>query len=1171
MFIHLHTHSEYSISDSLLTVEALAEFAAKQQMHSIALTDKNNLFGAVKFYKTAQNLGVKPILGCDISVCNERGEIHQLVLLAKDHAGFKALCQLVSEVYTLDQHQSALPIERLTAERCQGLIALSGGLSGDVGQCLKRGDLSSARAKIQHWQSIFGTDYHLQITALSHDDQDPSYQRACAQLCTELGVAAVATNLACFQHADDFETHEIRVCIASGETLDNPKRPRLYTEHYTLKTHDELSALHPQILLENSERIAKKCNVILPLGEVHLPDYPTPNGESQDDYLRQCAAQGLLERLSALFPDPSQRAEHEPTYRQRLDKELEVIIKMGFSGYFLIVMDFIQWAKTQAIPVGPGRGSGAGSLVAFAIKITDLDPLPYDLIFERFLNPERVSMPDFDIDFCMDRRDEVIQYVMDKYGHDCVSQIATHGTMAAKGVLRDVGRVLGMPYAMVDNISKMVPTVLGVTLPDALGRTKLEGDKLAMRSPDLIQAYENDDDVKQLIDYGLKLEGLTRNVGKHAGGVVIAPTQLTDFTALYQAEGNIVSQFDKDDIEAVGLIKFDFLGLRTLTIIDWATQHVNRQREQAGQSALNIIDLPLDDTPTYQLLQRAETTAVFQLESDGLKKLIAKMRPTRFEDLVALVALYRPGPLKSGMIDEFLNRKQGITPIEYPHPALAPVLENTYGIVVYQEQVMQIAQTLANYTLGGADELRRAMGKKKAEEMARHRGIFTERAVANQVPESVATSIFNLMETFAEYGFNKSHSATYALLSYQTAWLKAHYPAEFMAAVLSSEIGKPEKIVWFLEEARNMGLQVLPPCINRSQYHFMPMKGGVIYGLGGVKGLGEGVIEYIVQEREKNGAFRSVSDFCQRIDFKKLNRRVLETLITVGAFDQLEPNRGGLKHALPQIIAITEKHHKNQKNQQHDMFGLLGGANQSALSTHDDLPIDPAHAWSLKEQLEHEKEILGLFLSAHPLDDIKPTLRAITHCRLGELADLYPNDTPSEMLPREKRFARFVIGGIITQVRSMVNKRQQPMHFLTLDDGSGQLEVGIFGRLAEDAKALCITDEVLIMQVRPDYDPTRQQWRYSADTVASLNTARTERAIRMRLNITPQTRSDYAHCLREMLTPTVKENGIPVELHIQSALGQHGILKLPSYYLLNPNVFEQLEHTLGKHAVVLFY
>ncbi|MDO4434811.1 MAG: DNA polymerase III subunit alpha [Cardiobacteriaceae bacterium] len=1170
MFTHLHTHSEYSIIDSLLTIDDLVKFASEQGMHSLALTDRNNLFGAVKFYKAARSKGIKPILGCDLSIRDERGEVFQLVLLAKNREGFKALCRLLSSLHLDEEHtHKALSISHLQRENCQDLIALSGGMEGDVGLALLRGDVSRAHEKAQHWQTIFGGNYHLQITALGNEP--PAYQSALAELSQSLKITAVATNYACFLNAEDFEAHEIRVCISNGDQLDSPNRPRHYTENHSLKTQAELSALHPEVLLANSNAIAAECNVVLPLGEVHLPPFPTPEGQSQEEYIAQCAHDGLTKRLEMLYPNPEERHQQEPRYRERLNREIQVIQSMGFSGYFLIVMDFIQWAKEQNIPVGPGRGSGAGSLVAYSIKITDLDPLPYDLLFERFLNPERVSMPDFDIDFCMDRRDEVIHYVMDKYGHDRVCQIATHGTMAAKGVLRDVGRVLGMPYPVVDKISKMIPPVLGITLSDALAPKSSDPKKEEMRSPDLIQAYETNEEVKTLVDYALKLEGLTRSVGKHAGGVLISPSHLTDFTALYSSEGSIVSQFDKDDIEAVGLVKFDFLGLRTLTIIDWAMQHVNRQRQKMGQSALSIMDLPLDDEKTYQLLQRAETTAVFQLESQGLKELIAKMQPSQLEDLIALVALYRPGPLKAGMVDDFIKRKQGAMEISYPHPALESVLNNTYGIVVYQEQVMQIAQVLANYTLGGADELRRAMGKKKVEEMARHRLIFTEKAVQNGVDEAIATNIFNLMETFAEYGFNKSHSATYAILSYQTAWLKAHYPAEFMAAVLSSEIGKPPKIVKFLEEARAMGLQVLPPCINRSQYHFMPMDGGIVYGLGGVKGIGEGVIAYVVEEREKNGAFRSIRDFCQRLDIKRLNRRVLETLITVGAFDQLEPNRGGLLHTLPTIMAMAEKHHQDQKNQQTDLFTLLSGASEQSALNEQDLAIDPNHAWSLREQLEHEKNILGLFLSGHPLDDIKPTLRQLTSHRLSDLPELYPDDKPPEQMEREKRFAKLHLAGIITEARAVLNKRQQTMYFLTLDDGSGQIEVGVFGQVAAENKALCVEDTVVVIQAKADYDPMRQRWRFAAEQILDFQQARAGKAQQLLLHIMPQTRSDYALILRDLLVPTIKEHGVSVQLLITTTHGTRGTLTLPSYYLLNLNVLSQLESALGQQAVQLIY
>ncbi|MBI5461167.1 MAG: DNA polymerase III subunit alpha, partial [Gammaproteobacteria bacterium] len=837
-FVHLHLHTEYSLVDGIVRVKPLVKAVAAAGMPACAVTDQSNLFALVKFYKAALGAGVKPIVGADIWIHNELdpNQPHRLVLLCQDRTGYLNLNALISRSYIDGQHRGVPTVQKAWLhEHSAGLIALSGGRAGDVGLALLAGNTPHAEQLLAEWCAIFPDRYYLELQRTGREHEE-DYLHAAVALAVRHTVPVVATNDVHFLTPDDFEAHEARVCIHDGRTLDDPRRPRRHSEQQYLKTPEEMAELFADIpeALENTVEIAKRCNMQLTLGKNYLPDFPVPAGMTMDEFFRQQAREGLEQRLPKLFdanaPDFTERRQ---PYDERLQIELDVIIQMGFPGYFLIVADFIQWAKNNGVPVGPGRGSGAGSLVAYALTITDLDPIQYDLLFERFLNPERVSMPDFDVDFCMEGRDRVIDYVAEKYGRDKVSQIITYGSMAAKAVVRDVGRVLGHPYGFVDRIAKLIPFEIGITL-----------DKALEQEEQLRQAYENEEDVHAIIDLAKSLEGLARNAGKHAGGVVIAPSKLTDFTPLYCEAGgaNLVSQFDKDDVEAVGLVKFDFLGLRTLTIIDWALATLNRQRAERGEEPVDIERIPLIDPATFVLLKACQTTAVFQLESSGMKDLIRRLQPDSFEDIIALVALFRPGPLQSGMVDDFIARKHGAA-IKYPHPKLEPILKPTYGVILYQEQVMQIAQVLAGYSLGAADLLRRAMGKKKPEEMAKQREVFTEGARTNGIDEKIATHIFDLMEKFAGYGFNKSHSAAYALVSYQTAWMKAHYPAPFMAAVLSADMDNTDKVVTLIDECRDMKLNVVPPDINRSYYQFT-VEGDAteIYGLGAIKGVGQAAI-----------------------------------------------------------------------------------------------------------------------------------------------------------------------------------------------------------------------------------------------------------------------------------------------------------------------------------------
>ncbi|HSY97477.1 MAG TPA: DNA polymerase III subunit alpha, partial [Steroidobacteraceae bacterium] len=908
-FVHLRLHTEYSLVDGIVRVPELVAAVSAAGMPAVAVTDQSNLFAMVKFYKEALAAGVKPLIGVDawIRGTDERGP-SRIVFLCQNLAGYRHLTQLVTRSFLEGQRRGAPMLERswLQSDMLQGLIVLSGAADGDIGQALARGRDDEALRCLTRWQDLCGDRFYLEVQRTGRANEE-SYAAAVLELGQERGVAALATHDVRFLTRAEFDAHEARVCIHDGALLADPSRARRYSEEQYLKSPTEMAELFNDApeLLDNAVEVAKRCSLEIRLGSSMLPAYPVPSGSSIEDFLRTEAHQGLRARLnaaSAAAADPGGAAEsRRAAYQARLDLELGVICSMGFAGYFLIVADFIRWARDNGVPVGPGRGSGAGSLVAYVLGITDLDPIEHDLLFERFLNPERVSMPDFDVDFCMEGRDRVIEYVANKYGRDRVSQIITYGTLAAKAVVRDVGRVLGHNYGYVDKIAKLIPFEIGITL-----------DKALEQEEELKRLYEGDSDVRELIDLARTLEGLARNAGTHAGGVVIAPSVLTDFTPLYCEEGSTtpVTQFDKDDVEAAGLVKFDFLGLRTLTIIDWAVRDINKSRTLAQEEPLVITALPMDDAATYQLLKSCRTTAVFQLESRGMKDLIRRLQPDRFGDIVALVALFRPGPLQSGMVEDFIARKHDTTgaTIDYLHPDLKPVLAATYGVILYQEQVMQIAQILAGYTLGGADLLRRAMGKKKAEEMAKQRSVFVSGAVARGVREAQATHIFDLMEKFAGYGFNKSHSAAYALLSYQTAWLKAHYPAAFMAAVLSSDMDKTDKVVTLIDECASMELTVQPPDVNESVYAFHvsgPMS--IRFGLGAIKGVGASAVEAIIEERTAHGPFESLPDLCRRIDLQRVNRRVFDALIRSGSLDRIGPNRATLTAELDRAMHLGEQ------------------------------------------------------------------------------------------------------------------------------------------------------------------------------------------------------------------------------------------------------------------------
>ena len=1120
-FVHLRLHSEYSLVDGLVKLKSLVSTTAERGMPALALTDEANLFGLVKFYKAAQGAALKPIIGSDLWLHNPHDDAHpyRITLLATDSVGYRNLTELISKGWSDGQRQGrAILDKQWVLDQSDGLIALSGGREGEIGRHLLSEHEHEARLLLEEWQRAFPDRFYLELIRTGRPLEEECVH-ASVQLAIESNTPVVATNDVRFLEREDFWAHETRVAIGEGKALDDPRRERRYTEEQYLKSPEEMAALFADIpeALENSVMIAERCSVDVRLGEIFLPEFEIPEGMTQDEFFRKVSHDGLTERLDFLFPaeeyprDSDAYCEIDQRYRDRLEFELNVIIQMGFPGYFLIVMDFIQWAKDNDVPVGPGRGSGAGSLVAYAQKITDLDPIGYDLLFERFLNPERVSMPDFDVDFCMEKRDKVIEYVANRYGRNAVSQIVTFGTMAAKAVVRDVARAQGRPYSLGDKLSKLIPFEVGMTLAKAIEQ-----------EPALKEFIEKDEEAEEIWEMALKLEGTTRGTGKHAGGVVIAPTKLTDFSPLLCDEdgSGLVVQFDKNDIEEAGLVKFDFLGLRTLTIIDWALKTVDKVRGVNGQEPLNIDAIPLDDGKTFEMLKRAETTAVFQLESRGMKELIKRLLPDSLDDMIALVALFRPGPLQSGMVDDFINRKHGRAEVSYPHPdyqheLLKPVLSPTYGIILYQEQVMQIAQVMAGYSLGQADMLRRAMGKKKPEEMAKQRAGFMEGCADNGIDKDLAGNIFDLVEKFAGYGFNKSHSAAYALVSYQTAWLKAHYPGPFMAAVMSTEMDNLDKVVPLIEECRNLKLTVTPPDVNVGGYRFtVDTEGRVVYGLGAIRGVGEGPIGAIVEARNADGPFSDLFDFCRRLDPKRMNKRTLEALIRSGALDTLGPNRAVLAAAMEDALKAAAQNHANQNLGMLDMFGESFTAAEEASDPYAE--YHHAREWTDRERLSGEKDTLGLYLTGHPIDEYERELKRFVSTRIS---DLKPSREPQR------------VAGLVVAMRTMKSKRGDTMAFITLDDRTGRIEASLFGELFEQLRGQIESDQVVIVEGEVSNDDFSGGLRLRGKDVTPMVTARIRYGQAVELAVDAgQINGRLVESLRESLTPYRDEAGLPVRL-----------------------------------------
>ncbi len=1143
-FVHLGIHTEFSITESIVRIPDLIKAAVNDEMPALALTDLSNLHAAVKFYKKCLDQGIKPILGSVIRLNNAEQKV---TLLAMSNIGWRSLTELVSQGF-IEGQQLDIPCvqKQWVLDQNQDMIVLLG-LHSDVGKMLNSSNPQKAEPLLEEWIEKFGNRVYLALTRTDRPDEEYFIAEA-IKLAQKYNIGVVAHNDVHFVAATDYEAHEARVCIADGYVLGDNRRPRSYSTEQYFKTAAQMTELFSDIpaAIENSYHIAKRCNVSLRLGFNDLPDYPIPDGHTIDSFFAHVSEQGLEERLDFLYPVEKRDqdwSEIRKVYDDRLAYEIGTILDMGFPGYFLIVMDFIQWSKSNGVPVGPGRGSGAGSLVAYSLKITDLDPLRYDLLFERFLNPERVSMPDFDIDFCIAGRDRVIDYVARHYGREAVSQIATFGTMAAKGAIRDVARVLGKPYGLADRISKMIPTKpIGVDLRGALD--------IEPQLKDIITNPSNPDheDAAEIWEMALKLEGITRNTGKHAGGVVIAPGKITDYSAVMcDADGtNRVAQFDKDDVESAGLVKFDFLGLRNLTVIEDAIQNINKRI--GPDQAVDIVHIPLDDPKAYLIFAEANTTAVFQFESVGMKKMLKEARPSKFEEIIAFVSLYRPGPMD--LIPDFIHRMHG-GEFEYLHPLLEGVLEPTYGIMVYQEQVMQAAQYCAGYTLGGADMLRRAMGKKKPEEMVKQRQIFIEGAAEKEIDEATANHIFDYMEKFAGYGFNKSHAAAYALIAYQTAWLKAYYPAEFMAAVLTSEMQNTDSVVFLIDDCRSNQLEVVPPSINMSFYKFHASdEKTIVYGLGAIKGVGEQAMQSVIDSRVQDGPYTDLFDFCHRIDLKKINKRTLEALIRSGALDCLGIDRASIMAQLPEAVQAADQARHNRETGIMDLFGEVEEVQRK--------PLKPVKAWSDEVRLKGEKDTLGLYLTGHPIDVYRTELKSFISVRINEL-------TPT------RRGVTTVFAGLVLDVVNFPNRMM-----VTLDDGTARIEVSANHERFQRFKEIIQVDRVVVIEgeiyEREGYD--RPMGRLTK--AFSLNEIRQKRANSIQIKLLPEHfSSSLSQDLQKILLPFCDVdmcNHIPLQLHIDYAYASAEVhLGLNWKVAPQDALLAQLRDYFGKEVIHIEY
>ena len=1146
-FVHLHCHSEYSVENSLIRIPKLVKKAKELGMSSIALTDNANLFAAVKLYKEAKSAGIKPIFGAELILKGE-DQNFSLLLLCQNQQGYLNLSELISLSYLQGQTLDGVSI---TTEQLQayhhGLILIALPVRSDVAQHLINNQMPEANQQAQAWKTVFGDRFYLgvQRTGRTYDER---HLHLCVELGLALDIPLVATNDVEFLQKQDFDAHEARICISQGGLLDDARREKHYHTEQYLKSGEAMEDLFsdlPEVII-NSAEIAKRCNVHFELYKKnYLPDFPIPEGLNIAQFFTQESEAGLDNRLQDIKAD-------RQIYDDRLAFELSVIIQMEFPGYFLIVADFIRWSKDNGIPVGPGRGSGAGSLVAYALGITNVDPIKHELLFERFLNPERVSMPDFDIDFCTDRRDEVIDYVSKKYGAEKVSQIITYGTMAAKGVVRDVGRVLGHPYGFSDRISKSIPNDLKINLSRALGYFN-EGDSQENKdkwySEELKNRYDSEESVTTLIDLSLELEGLVRNVGTHAGGVLIAPSKISDFCPIYKGPNEsdgVVSQFDMKDVEAMGLVKFDFLGLSNLTVIDKTVKLIFAKG--LSDELIDLDTLSLDDKGVYELLQRCDTTGIFQLESDGMRGYLKKLQADSFEDIVAMLALYRPGPLGAGMVDDYINVKHGTQKVKYPHPMLEEILKPTNGVFLYQEQVMKSAQVMAGYSLGGADLLRRAMGKKIAAEMDAQRDVFVKGAAERDIDVKKANEIFDLIDKFSGYGFNKSHSVAYAYISYQTAWLKAHYPAAFMASVLSGMMDDTDRIAFTVKEVQAMGLTVDGPSVNASYHQFSIRDEKIItYGLGAIKGVGEALVEVLVAEREANGDYQDLFDFCSRIERRSLNKRAVEALIYSGALDGFGVNRASLIKTYPSAMKQAEQRQNDQSSGQSGLF-----ANEQV---HNEYEVHylPASSFSFRETLQFEKMVMGYYFYNHPTDEYKADLKHIS-------ATL-----PSALVFRNNKEARVL--ALISELRYRSTRSGTQMALINVEDSTTLLNAVVFSKVLGSVSEALVADTVVVLsgKINKDY---RDEWQLVVDKVEGVDAVKEKYARSFDVSLNHKHQK-----LFESLSALLKQNPgqCPVKFRYQVDNAQGSVITRDYFVKPDQQLIDSVDALLGDHVSQINY
>ncbi|HJU06171.1 MAG TPA: DNA polymerase III subunit alpha [Nitrospiraceae bacterium] len=1148
-FVHLHLHTQYSLLDGANQIDPLVQQVKAFHMPAVAMTDHGNMFGAVEFYQKAQAAGVKPIIGCEAYMApghrkNREGglahnDYYHLILLASNRTGYQNLIKLVSKAYLEGFYYKPRMDKELLQQHHEGLIALSGCLSGEVPYLIGQNDLEGATRTAGEYRELFGKDhYYLEVQANGLEHQRIA-NRGLVEIHKNLGIPLAGTNDCHYLKKEDARPHDVMLCLQTGKTMNEPNRLRFDTDQLYVKSSTEMIAEFAELpaAISNTCRIAEQCDLKLSFNTSYLPQYQVPEGYTRESYLEQLATQGLAARLRER-PSPVL----SEAYELRLKEELTVILTMGYAGYFLIVWDIINFARSRGIPVGPGRGSAAGSLVAYALRITDLDPLVYHLLFERFLNPERISLPDIDMDFCMDRRGEVINYVIEKYGEDHVCQIITFGTLGAKAAIRDVGRVMEIPYAEVDRVAKLVPNQLNITLEQALS---LE--------PKLQELTQTDPKIGELITIARSLEGLARHASTHAAGVVISQEALTDHVPLYKgANDEVVTQYSMGDVEKIGLVKFDFLGLKTLTMIHHAVTLINAG-QPAASPLIDMANLPLDDKATYALLSSGRTTGIFQLESPGMRNLLVRIKPEHFEDLIAILALYRPGPLESGMVDDFIKRKRDPSQISYDPPALEPILKDTYGVIVYQEQVMAIANTIAGFSLGQADLLRRAMGKKKPEEMEKQKTLFIQGAKKTHLSEKKAEKLFDLMAYFAGYGFNKSHSAAYALVTYQTAYLKAHYPTEFLAALLTSEMGNADKMVGYFTECRDLGIRILPPDVNESQTNFTVVEGGVRFGLAAIKNVGEGAVESIMAVRDETGRFKSFADFCRRIDLHKVNKRVLEGLIKTGAFDSTGSKRAQLAAVIDRTVEEAAAAQRERDRGQTSIFGDTVG-DGTASSALPDLPLPSIPEWDQAQMLKYERELTGFYITAHPLARYAAAIEKFSTATSDHLSELTDGKDVK-------------LCGIVNAVKAMTTKKGDRMAYFTMEDLHGMIEIIAFPDLYKASGALIVPESLI--RVTGTIDKAEKGTRLKGTKIESLTDLQARAITRVNLRVAPH--ADTAHRLPELHQILRRYPG-PAMIYLTFCLASQeaDTAPLPNLTVTPSDGFiAEVEEVLGKGAVAL--